>query len=237
MAAETPRLAHLMVLLFLGAGMGTATGLLVLLYGSLRKSKPASQLGTALSVVCAGGYAVLLLATGAASSSKTLPAGGWKYFCEADCHIAYSIASVETAATLGTEANPNQASGEYVIVRLKSWFDEKSISKFRGDSPLTPNPRHVSLVDARGRRFSPTQPKPGRPSDVSTPLEGPLRPGESYTTLFVFDVPKEARDLRLLVTDDDPVSTLIVDHENSPFHGKIYLSLRPLLETEARAAR
>jgi len=234
MAEETPRLAHFMVLLFLGAGATTASGLAVLLYGFLQKKKRASEWGMALSIASPASYTLLLLTTGLLSSNKTLPVGGWKYFCEADCHIAYSIASVETAATLGTETNPRQASGEYVIVRLKSWFDENSISKFRGNAPLRPNPRHVSLVDARGRRFLPAQMTPAALQEASKPLETPLRPGESYTTLFVFDVPSDARELRLLVRDDDPVSALVIDHENSPFHGKIYLGLSPLASKASR---
>jgi hypothetical protein len=33
-----------------------------------------------------------------AASNKTLPPGDWKYFCESDCHIAYSIDSTQEAA-------------------------------------------------------------------------------------------------------------------------------------------
>ena len=93
------------------------------------------------------------------------------------------------------------------------------------------------LVDANKRRFLPEQLKPGILPDTSTPLRRPLRPGESYFTTFVFDVPKEARELRLLIRDDDPVSTLVIDHETSPFHGKIYLSLQPPLQATAQSPR
>src|SRR5262249_27397570 len=137
----------------------------------------------------------------------------------------YSISSVETAAALGAETNLIQAQGEFVLVRLKTWFDEHSIAKFRGNGPLTPVPRLVSLVDADSKRYLPAQLKPGTLDGVSTPLEQALRPGESYLTTFVFDVPKRSRHLRLLIIDDDPASVVTIDHENSPFHGKIYLSL------------
>jgi hypothetical protein len=235
--AETPRLAHLMILLFLGAGFCTAIGFLVLLYGTIRKKKLPAQIGASLSACCAGGYAALLLGTGILSSNTTLPKGDWKYFCEADCHIAYSVSSVRTASVLGTESSPNQASGEYVVVKLKSWFDEKSISKFRGDAPLTPDPRHVFLISPGGRRFIPVQLKPGALVGDSAPLSQPLRPGESYLTSFAFDVPKDVRDLRLLIEDDDPLSKVLIDHENSPFHGKIYLALSSPSETRQNASR
>jgi hypothetical protein len=232
--AETPRLAHLVTLAFLASGLGSVTGLFILFFGFVRKAKLARKLGATVALFCFGGYAVILLATGLASSNKTLPVGSWKYFCEADCHIAYSIASVQTVATLGNESNLSQAGGEFIVVRLKSWFDENSISKFRGDAPLTPVPRIVSLVDASGRRFFPVQLRPAALRDVSTPLAQPLRPGESYLTSFVFDVPKEASELHLLIADDDPISTVLIDQENSPFHGKIYLSLNPPHQSAAQ---
>jgi hypothetical protein len=60
---------------------------------------------------------------------------------------------------------------------------------------------------------------------TSTPLTEPLRPGESYTTDFIFDVPKDARGLRLLITEDDPETRLVIGHENSLLHKKIYFDV------------
>jgi len=214
-----------MTLLFLGTGFAIVSGLLVVLYGTIRAKKLAARLGGLLVLVSSGSYSLLLLGTGAVASDKTLPEGTWKYFCEPDCHIAYSISSVRTAKVLGAETNLVQANGEFVVVRLKTWFDEHSIAKFRGNGPLTPVPRLVSLLDADGKRYFPMQFKPGTLDEVSIPLVQALRPGESYLTTFVFDLPDRERDLRLLITDDDPISVLTIDHENSPFHGKIYLRL------------
>jgi len=178
-----------------------------------------------------------LLGTGVFSSNKSLPEGRWKYFCEPDCHIAYSVVSVRTAAMLGTETGQSQANGEFVVVRLKSWFDENSISKHRGNEPLTPVPRLVSLEDSDGRRYFPTKAKASALQDASKPLVQPLRPGESYLTSFVFDVARDAKDLKLLITDDDPVSVITIDHENSPFHGKIYLGLNQPAASSAAKLR
>jgi hypothetical protein len=225
--AETPRLAHLMLLLFLGSALTIAGGLAVVLFGSVLRAKLAVRMGGLLALACVCVYGIVLVVTGIVSSSKTLPAGERKYFCEPDCHIAYSIESVRTAATLGTETGASQANGEYVVVRLKSWFDENSISRHRGNEPLTPVPRLVSLEDSNGRRYFPTHVNANAVQESSTPLAQPLRPGESYLTSFVFDVASDAKQLRLLITDDDPISVVTIDHENSPFHGKIYLGLRP----------
>lgn len=222
---ETPRWAHIVMLLFLGTGLTIVSGLVAALYGAASGKKWTLRFGGLLIAVVGASYSLFLLGAAVVTSDRTLPEGNWKYFCEPDCHIAYSISSVETAAMLGTESNLVQANGEFVVVRLKTWFDEHSIAKFRGNGPLTPVPRLVSLIDEEGRRYYPTHLKPGVLREASTPLSQALRPGESYFTTFVFDVPKWARNVRLLVTDDDPVSVVTIDHENSPFHGKIYFSL------------
>jgi hypothetical protein len=56
-------------------------------------------------------------------------------------------------------------------------------------------------------------------------------------TTLVFDLPADARNPRLLITNVDPVSRLVVDHENSPLHRKIYLSLSLNASAAASAAR
>jgi hypothetical protein len=157
-----------------------------------------------------------------------LPAGGWKYFCEIDCHLAYSLVGAQTAAALGPEMQQISPHGKFVVLRVKTWFDEHTISAHRGDGPLTPNARKVVLVDDTGRSFLPSpesQAAFARLGISSTPITKPLRPGESYTTDFVFDVPKDARGLRLLVTEDDPETRLVIGHENSLLHKKIYLGV------------
>src|SRR3989442_9148534 len=73
--------------------------------------------------------------------------------------------------------------------------------------------------------LAPRQAALARIGGTSTPLTQPLRPGESYTTDFVFDVPNDAQKLRLLITEDDPETYFVIGHENSLLHKKIYLSL------------
>jgi hypothetical protein len=168
-----------------------------------------------------------------------LPAGGWKYFCEIDCHIAYSLVGSQTTAVLGQEIQQVYAHGEFVVVRVRTWFDERTISAHRGNGPLTPNPRKVILVDDGGDKFAPSpegQRAIAHLPDNSTSLAQPLRPGQSYTTDFVFDVRRDARGLRLLITEDDPETRLVIGHENSLLHKKIYLAVdgSPSLTQTAR---
>jgi hypothetical protein len=228
--AETPRFAHFGVLLFLGGGFLVLVCLVIALVAAASRALRIAKFAVAGAALVLCGYAALLLVVAAASPNKTLQAGGWKYFCEADCHIAYSIESVQFASTLGPEASPVAAHGQFAVVRLKTWFDEHSIAPWRGDSPLTPDPRVVQIVDGAGNRYLPL-PASALPSlvsmrrNASTPLDEPLRPGDSYTTTLVFDLPAGIRDAKLLIADRDPMSHLLVDHENSPLHGKIFLAL------------
>lgn len=223
--AETPRFAHLITLLFLGSAFVVFCALMATLVAALARARTAAMLAAGSAALVVFGYASVLLAVGLISGNKTLAPGGWKYFCEADCHIAYSIDEAREAATLGPEAKPLVARGRFVVVRLKTWFDQNSIAPFRGNAPLTPDPRTVKLIDDAGHGYLPAQQLPAGMEAGSAPLHTPLRPGESYTTVFVFELPNEAKNLRLLIADYSPVTRLLIDHENSPLHGKIYLAL------------
>jgi hypothetical protein len=228
MSEFMPHYAPVVVLLFLGTVLLIAASFLVLFYGAVRRSSFFARLGAGAALTIAAGYFILLSAVSFASSEEVLPPGGWKYFCEIDCHFAYSLLGVRTAAALGPEMQQVSAHGEFVVARVKTWFDERTISAHRGNGPLTPNGRKVLLVDGHGRSFGPSpqgQAALARLMGFSTPLTTPLRPGESYTTDFVFDVPRDARGLRLSITEDDPETRLVIGHENSLFHKKIYLGV------------
>jgi hypothetical protein len=137
MAESTPHLAPIVVLLFLGSMLLTGVSLLVLLMGAVRRSKLLPRVGAGTASTVVAGYMLLLLGV----SLTVLPEGGWKCFCELDCHSAYSVESAETAATVGPELQPVPARGKFALVRLKIWFDEHTISPHRGDGPAWIQPR------------------------------------------------------------------------------------------------
>jgi hypothetical protein len=228
MSEFMPRFAPVVVLFFLGTIFTIGICLLVLLYAAVRRSGFFAKLGGGAMLAIAAGYFLLLTAVSFASSEEVLPAGGWKYFCEIDCHIAYSLIGAQTAAALGPETRQVAAQGKFVAVRVKTWFDERSISAHRGNGPLAPNARKIFLVDDAGRNFAPSpeaQTVLAGLTGNSTPLAQPLRPGESYATDFAFDVPRDAHQLRLLITEDDPETRLVIGHENSLLHKKIYFAV------------
>lgn len=241
MSAFMPHFAPIVVLFFLGTVFVLGISLLVLFYGAARRSAFFAKLGAGAAITIAAGYFLLLAGVSLASSEQTLPPDGWKYFCEIDCHLAYSLISAQTVAVLGPELQQTSAHGKFVILQVKTWFDERTISAHRGNGPLTPNRRKALLVDDAGRTYEPSpdgQFADARSGNRSTAMAQALRPGESYTTDLVFDVPKDARGLRLLLIEDDPETRFVIGHENSPFHKKIYFDAETLAErTEAAGSK
>ncbi len=214
--AFVPPLAPVAVLAFLGAGgllaVAAIGGAVALAFRRFRLAR--WIFGVTFAV--AAGYIAVLLGVSLQSRERTLGLGEKKYFCEIDCHLAYSIAGSEAA---GPGA---------LAVTVTTWFDPSTIASFRGNAPLSPNPRVVYLVDASGRRHEPSEgatraweAKHG----ASTPLTRELKPGESYTTTFVFDLPEPAQKPRLFLGDSIGVEYLLIGHENSPAHGKVYFAL------------
>lgn len=230
MVESTPHLAPIVILMFLATVLLCALGVILLLAAALFRSKrlaKASSVGTLVVVSC---YFLMLFTSSLTSREKVLPPGGQKYFCEIDCHIAYSVAGVQFAPAVGPESRQSIASGQFVIVGLRVWFDPTTISPRRGDGLLTPNARRVVLVDGSRHIFPPSpEAEASLQSAIGQELtlRQPLRPGESYLKHFVFDVPKRDTGLRLLITEDDPETHVIIGHENSLLHAKIFLGLFP----------
>ena len=224
-----PEHAPLVVMAFLGTVAFLASMALISLVAILTKRKWLGLSAAILALMFASGYALVLVGVSLTSHEKTLAPGENKYFCEIDCHIAYSVVNSEEAKALGDELYPILPAGRFVIVRLKTWFDPSTISEHRGDSPLAPSPRRVVLVDDAAHRFSQSargQAALAKVHGGTIPLSQPLRPGESYVTDLVFDVPLSARNLRLFVGDDfDMPDRLLIGHEDSFMHRKIFLAL------------
>jgi hypothetical protein len=200
--------AVLQVVAFLASGMLAGVLVLTSLYGFARR-KIWARKTFAVLLAGAGLYFLLLAGFSIFSREQILPRGEEKYFCEMDCHLAYSISNVQWVG-----AGPQQK----LAVTVRTWFDEKTISARRPqNAPLKPNPRRVVLVDPAGRVWAPMEIQ-------GTPLEQPLIPGQSYTTAFIFP-PVQQSGLRLLITSTDGPMVLLIGNEMSWGHKKTFLAL------------
>lgn len=206
--------AHLVIPAFLGA-VGMLALLLVAAGVCRRLRRPKLAKGALLAAL--GGvllYGGVLLAVSLVSREKTLARGQEKYFCELDCHLAYSVAGVEVAPARAG------APGNRYRVTLRTRFDETTIAPWRPrDAPLVGNPRRIVIVDGQGRAYPSV-------SVEGTPLQQPLKPGESYQTELAFDLPSGVERPRLLVSDTAGAMRLVVGSEISPLHARTYFDLR-----------
>ena len=177
----------------------------------------------AIAVLLAG-YAAVLGFFSWASYDRIVARGDEKFYCGMDCHIAYSVQNVERVKTIGDTT----AQGEFVVVTLRSHFDERTIAPWRGNGPLTPDPPTLTLIDGRGEGYAISaiaekawKAAHGQPHS----LRDPLRPGESYETTWVFDVPSDASSLRLFAGWSGFPSPFLIGDEASPGHAKTYFAL------------
>jgi hypothetical protein len=60
---------------------------------------------------------------------------------------------------------------------------------------------------------------------AGTLMNTPLRPGESYTTTLAFDLPADARNPSLLITEGEWLTHFVIGHENSPLHKHVRFQL------------
>jgi hypothetical protein len=214
--------APVAVLAFLGTA-AAALALALAIAVSLATGRAAWARRLALAGVgLAGVYLLALVGFALSSKEVTLARGGEKFFCEIDCHLAYSVTDVRRGAAI---PGVTPLAGELWIVRLRTRFDETTISARRGSEiPLTPNPRRVEVVDAAGRGYPAAAVAPP-PAEASTDLMTPLRPGESYTTTLVFDLPRDVAEPRLLVREAVLEARFLIDNESSWRHQRTYFSL------------
>lgn len=209
------------VLAFLGTGFLFSMAALVLVQSLIVKKPGRAKVVLVVMLIIAGAYLAAMLIFSFASQEKVVARGAEKYFCEIDCHLAYSIVNSRQSKTAGNLANQSTARGVYTIVTIKTRFDETTIASGRGNGQLYPNNRLLTLVDDRGNKYAPSaegQRALEAAQSSGTALTTPLRPGESYTTDIVFDLPPEVKNATLLINEGEWITHLVIGHENSPLH-------------------
>ncbi len=216
--------ARLAAMLFLGG----AFLLLVLMLAALtlyfgRRAWVRYSLSAAAVLVIT--YIGVLLAFSAFSHDHTLATGEEKYFCELDCHLAYSVQNVEYLKQIGDTV----ANGEFYVVTVRGRFDETTIAPWRPRGvPVTPNPLSFTLIDGQGDAIGVSamgQKAWEAAHGVSPSLLRPLRPGEFTEATMVFDTAAAMRDPRLLASFRVFPTQVLIGDENSLLHKKTYFAL------------
>jgi len=212
----------------LGTGFLFFVSALVLIQSLIVRKRGRAKFVLLAILLIAGAYLAAILIFSLASHEKVLARGEEKHFCELDCHLAYSVANTSQAKTLGNPPNQTTAQGIYTVVTIKTRFDETTISPSRGNGLLYPNSRSLTLLDDRGNKYSPST-EGQRALEASqssgTPLTTPLKPGGSYTTDVVFDLPADMKATSLLINEGESLTRFVIGHENSPLHRKTRFQL------------
>ena len=193
-------------LALLGTGFLLFTGALVLLQSLVARKRMRAGMVFMAMLLLAGFYLMAMLTFSFVSHDKLLARVEEKHFCELDCHLAYSVVDAQPV-------NPSGPDTRQTIVTIKTRFDETTIAPWRGNGLLYPNPRELALVDDLGHMYGPV-------AQSGTPLTTPLRPGESYTTDLVFNLPANTRPVALLLNEAAWETRFVIGHENSLLHGK-----------------
>lgn len=216
--------AHVAALLFLGAAFLMLLLMLMnLVFYFWRREWVRYSVQSTVGVVAI--YAVLVMAFSAFSRERTLALGEEKYFCELDCHVAYSVQKVERLKQIGSTV----ANGEFYVVTIRSRFDGSTTAPSRPkDKPVTPDALIFSLVDSGGDsvgRSSTGQSAWDQAHGASKPLFRPLLPGESTEATLVFDAAPAMHSPRLLASFAVFPTQILIGDESSLMHKKTYFAL------------
>jgi len=201
-------------LALLGTGFLIFTTAIVLIHSLIKQRKGRARVVLISMGGITAAYLIAVLVFSFASHYWLLARGEEKHFCELDCHLAYSIVNVTQSSPSTSESNQSTRT----VITIKTRFDETTISPNRGNGLLYPNSRIVTLVDDHGTRYTPT-------AEAGTLLTTALRPGESYTTDLIFNLPDQARPARLLINEGEWITHFVIGHENSPLHKKAEFQL------------
>lgn len=216
------------VMAFLGTGFLFFIVALALIQSLIVKKPGRARVVLFAMLIIAGAYLAAIVILSFASQERVLARGAEKHFCEIDCHLAYSVVNTRQTQTLGDPPNQETAQGVYTIITIKTRFDETTISPRRGNGLLYPNSRVLTVIDERGNKYVPAGGDKRAFSTVqtkSTPMATPLRPGESYTTDVIFDLPPEVKSATLVINEGEWLTHFIIGHENSLLHKKTRFQL------------
>ena len=211
------------VLLLLAAGLVIALTTLLLVYALFTRKTVLSKFAFLTLAMIAGAYFALMLIFSWSSNDRVLLRGQEKHFCEIDCHLAYSVLDVKQTKSLGNPPYAANALGTFYVITVRTRFDETTIGARRGDGPLSPNARLLTVIDSNGERYSPSAAAQAflqGNAASGTSITTALRPGESYNTTVVFDLPPTVQHPVLLINEGDWITHFVIGHENSLAHKK-----------------
>ena len=208
------------VLLAIGGAVALAAALL------LRQHRVALVI-LGVAALWALTYGAVLFTTSWVSRDRLLSVGEAKAFCGLylDCHLHARVVGVHAAAVVGSPGSEVRARGRFLVVRLRIESNAKRVT-------LGPDFLQAVVVDGRGREFlRDRMAERALLGGDAPPLDQRVAPGQGYERTLVFDVPADARDPRLQVSEGHPIQRFVelflIGDEDSLFHGAVLFRLDP----------
>jgi hypothetical protein len=215
------------ILMFLGSLGLTALAAVIVVYTRLKHAplpiKPMVAIGGAWAAL----YVVALTASSLTSRERVLRMNEDKAFCGfyLDCHLQVAVKNVDTARALGNGVAPLRAGGMFYVVTLRV-----SSTAVRARMHLL-DPQ-VVVRDAQGREHHRVPAAEAALAARGAPAESLTRdlgPEEEFLTTVVFDLPADAREPRLAVTEgiwaDKLIELILIGDEDSFLHKRTAFEL------------
>jgi len=182
-------------------------------------------------------YLALVLVVSGRSRETILPLGQVKRFCGfyLDCHLGVRVFGVEQAQSVGSGDGLREARGTFYVVTVL--VESNAV---RATLRLhAPDARVITDGVSTYPRDAAAEAALARDTSLSDPVEA----GDQHPVTMVFDVPRDATNPRLLVTEGRGLwphrllELILVGDDDSMFHRKTVLALTSGGSTQLSAPR
>jgi Domain of unknown function (DUF4352) len=196
------------------------------IYARRARKRDLAAIVTTVSVIWLATFFVILLTVSLGSTGKVLTVGQAKHFCGfyLDCHLSVEVSNVTKSKTVGSLPNQRTAQGIFYVVDLKVLSDARkaTIAPYDLDLRVRTDKQTIARSLEGEGALEPV-------TERTVALNQPVGPGRSYTKQVVFDVPADATQANLQVTEgpwiDHLLELFLIGDEDSLFHKPTLLSL------------
>jgi hypothetical protein len=169
-------------------------------------------------------YGTILVAVSLASDEHALAPGETRWFCGVylDCHVGVAVRGARVVEEIGGGGGTFRARGRFWIVTVEVRNSAVRV-------PLGLHRPSVRIRDAAGRTWERSLDAERALAGDAARLAGDVAPGGARSVEFVFDLPADAEDPRLLVTDqvmpDRLAERVLIGDDDSVFHAPTTLRI------------
>lgn len=205
-------------LLFIALFLGTVTLLIVTLITALCGRRRITLRLLCFLGISLAAYFLIVALVAVATPQKVLTREQSRCFDE----MCFAVTDVKIALTIGQGQQATKAAGRFYLVTIQ-------VSCHGHGRAQSEAGVGVSLVDTTGSTYevSPTgQHAYQAGNELNPPLTARVAPGDSVSSVQVFDVPMEAAEVALHVSHSGPGLFIIGDDE-SPLHKPTIIRLHP----------